>query len=317
LSKGLRAGQIVHVGHGVGAFAHRRLPPHCLRAPTRSPAVPELERLLRRFALHTVCEEARCPNRGDCWARRHVTFMLLGAVCTRACRFCAVKTGRPVGGPDPAEPAHVASAVAALGLHHVVLTSVNRDDLDDGGAGHFATVIRAIRRQCGSATIEVLTPDFQGDLAAVATVCTAHPDVYNHNVETVPRLYRRVRPGARFERSVAVLAHAKRLRPQAIVKSGLMVGLGETQAEVLEVLQALSGAGVDAVTIGQYLRPSRMHLVVERYWDPEEFDALAGEARALGFLHVASGPLVRSSYNAEEMLRAARSRSSAHSLPIA
>jgi len=317
LSKGLRAGQIVHVGHGAGAFAHWRLPPHCLRAPTRSPALPELERLLRGFALHTVCEEARCPNRGDCWARRHVTFMLLGAVCTRACRFCAVTTGRPIGRPDPAEPGHVASAVAALGLHHVVLTSVNRDDLDDGGAGHFAAVIQAIRLQCASATIEVLTPDFQGDLAAVLTVCAADPDVYNHNIETVPRLYRRVRPGARFERSVAALAHAKRLRPQAIVKSGLMVGLGETRAEVMEVLQALRGAGVDAVTIGQYLRPSRRHLAVERYWDPEEFDALAEEARAFGFLHVASGPLVRSSYNAEEMLRAARSRSPIHSFPVA
>jgi lipoic acid synthetase len=211
----------------------------------------------------------------------------------------------------------VASAVAALGLRHVVLTSVNRDDLEDGGAGHFAAVIWAIRLQCESATIEVLTPDFQGNLTAVASVCAADPDVYNHNVETVPRLYRRVRPGARFERSVAVLGHAKQLRPRAIVKSGLMVGLGETREEVLEVLQALRGAGVDAVTIGQYLRPSRLHLAVERYWDPEDFDALAEQARALGFLHVASGPLVRSSYNAEETLRAARSRSSIHSFPAA
>ncbi|HTF35720.1 MAG TPA: lipoyl synthase [Myxococcota bacterium] len=316
MSSELRAGQIVHVGHGVGAFVHRRLPPHCLRTPTRSPAVPALERLLRGLDLHTVCEEARCPNRGDCWARGHVTFMLLGAVCTRACRFCAVETGRPTGGPNPAEPTRVASAVAALGLHHVVLTSVNRDDLADGGAGHFAAVIRAIRLQRKTVTVEVLTPDFQGSLIAVEAVCAAEPDVYNHNVETVPRLYRRVRPGARFERSVAVLAHAKRQRTQAIVKSGLMVGLGETHEEVLEVLRALRDAGVDTVTIGQYLRPSRLHLAVERYWDPEEFDLLAEEGRALGFLHVASGPLIRSSYNAEETLQAARSRSMVHPSPV-
>jgi len=278
--------------------------------------VPALERLLRGLDLHTVCEEARCPNRGDCWARGHVTFMLLGAVCTRACRFCAVETGRPTGGPNPAEPTRVASAVAALGLHHVVLTSVNRDDLADGGAGHFAAVIRAIRLQRKTVTVEVLTPDFQGSLIAVEAVCAAEPDVYNHNVETVPRLYRRVRPGARFERSVAVLAHAKRQRTQAIVKSGLMVGLGETHEEVLEVLRALRDAGVDTVTIGQYLRPSRLHLAVERYWDPEEFDLLAEEGRALGFLHVASGPLIRSSYNAEETLQAARSRSMVHPSPV-
>jgi lipoic acid synthetase len=274
--------------------------------------VPELERLFRRLDLRTVCEEARCPNRGECWARGHVTFMLLGAVCTRACRFCAVATGRPAVGPDPAEPTRVASAVARLGLHHVVLTSVNRDDLIDGGAGHFAAVIRAVRLQNKAATIEVLTPDFQGNLVSVEAVCAADPDVYNHNVETVPRIYRRVRPGARFERSLAVLSHAKRRRPRTIVKSGLMVGLGETHEEVLEVLRELRGAGVDTVTIGQYLRPSRGHLPVERYWDPEEFDALAEEGRALGFLSVASGPLIRSSYNAEETLRTARSQSRLH-----
>jgi lipoic acid synthetase len=312
LSSELRASPIVHVGHGGGAFAHRRLPAHCLRTPVRSPAVPELERLLRRLDLHTVCEEARCPNRGECWARGHVTFMLLGAVCTRACRFCAVTTGRPAAGPDPAEPLRVAEAVARLGLHHVVLTSVNRDDLKDGGAAHFAAVTQAIRLRSGTVTIEVLTPDFQGNLSAVEVVCAAEPDVYNHNVETVPRLYRRVRPGARFERSLAVLTHAKRRRPQAIVKSGFMVGLGETQEEVREVLRALRGAKVDSVTIGQYLRPSREHLPVERYWDPEEFDELAEEARALGFLSVASGALVRSSYNAEETLQTARRHSMVH-----
>ena len=312
MSSELRASQIVRVGHGGGAFAHRRLPAHCLRTPVRSPAVPELERLLRRLDLRTVCEEARCPNRGECWARGHVTFMLLGAVCTRACRFCAVTTGRPAAGPDPAEPLRVAEAVARLDLHHVVLTSVNRDDLKDGGAAHFAAVTQAIRLRSGTVTIEVLTPDFQGNVTAVEVVCAAEPDVYNHNVETVPRLYRRVRPGARFERSLAVLTHAKRRRPQAIVKSGFMVGLGETQEEVREVLRALRGAKVDSVTIGQYLRPSRAHLPVERYWDPEEFDELAEQGRALGFLSVASGPLVRSSYNAEETLRTARRQSTVH-----
>ena len=309
MSSELRAGRIVRVGHGAGAFVHRRLPPHCRRTPAPSPAVPALERLLRELDLRTVCEEARCPNRSECWARGHVTFMLLGAVCTRACRFCAVATGRPLGGPDAAEPAQVARAVATLGLHHVVLTSVNRDDLADGGAGHFAAVVRAIRRQSETVTIEVLTPDFQGRPFAVETVCSAEPDVYNHNVETVPRLYRHVRPGARFERSVAVLALAKRLRPEAIVKSGLMVGLGESREEVLEVLHALREAAVDAVTIGQYLRPSRTHLPVERYWEPEEFERLAEDGRALGFMHVASGPLIRSSYHAEETLRSARSKS--------
>jgi lipoic acid synthetase len=316
LSSELRASQIVHVGQGGGAFVHRRLPSHCLCTPVRSPAVPELERLLRRLDLRTVCEEARCPNRGECWARGHVTFMLLGAVCTRACRFCAVTTGRPAAGPDPAEPSRVAGAVATLGLHHVVLTSVNRDDLKDGGAAHFAAVIRAIRLRNEAATIEVLTPDFQGNLSAVEAVCAAEPDVYNHNVETVPRLYRRVRPGARFERSLAVLAHAKQRRPQAIVKSGLMVGLGETQHEVREVMRALRAAGVDTVTIGQYLRPSREHLPVERYWDPREFDELGEEARALGFLSVASGALIRSSYNAEETLRTARRRSMVSHFPV-
>jgi lipoic acid synthetase len=253
-----------------------------------------------------VCEEARCPNRSTCWERGHVTFMLLGDVCTRACRFCAVATGLPSSPPDPAEPAKVAQAAAELGLSHVVLTSVNRDDLADGGAVQFAGTIRAIRALRPETTVEVLTPDFQGDLGAVAIVCGAAPDVYNHNVETVPRLHRRVRPGARFARSLTVLAGAKAILPSAIVKSGLMVGLGEERAEVIDVLRSLRDAGVDSVTIGQYLRPSRRHLEVERYWEPAEFDDLAAEARRLGFLHVASGPLIRSSYNAEETLETAR-----------
>jgi lipoic acid synthetase len=225
--------------------------------------------------------------------------MLLGSVCTRACRFCAVATGLPAAGPDPGEPERVARMAGVLGLSHVVLTSVNRDDLADGGAAQFAATIRAIRAERPEATVEVLTPDFQGDLSAVSKVCEAAPEVYNHNVETVPRLYRRVRPGASLARSRAVLAHAKKLRPAAVVKSGFMVGLGESFQEAATLLAMLRETGVDFVTIGQYLRPSLAHLPVDRYWRPEEFDALAREGRALGFSQVASGPLVRSSYHAE------------------
>jgi lipoic acid synthetase len=286
--------------------AEGRLPAHCTRPPHRSPELAGIQKLLRRRRLHSVCEEARCPNRGECWSRRHVTFMLLGDVCTRACRFCAVATGRPSAPPDPDEPRRVAEAAAELGLDHVVLTSVNRDDLADGGAAHFAASVRAVRAGRAEATVEVLTPDFQGDLGAVATVCEAAPDVYNHNVETVPRLYRRVRPGARFERSLAVLAGAKRRLTGGLVKSGLMLGLGETRDEVRDALARLRGAGVDAVTLGQYLRPTREHLPVERYLEPAEFEELARQGRALGFAHVASGPLVRSSFNAEETLATAR-----------
>jgi lipoic acid synthetase len=262
--------------------------------------------MLRGHGLSTVCEEARCPNRNQCWSERAVTFMLMGSICTRACRFCSVATGRPPGRPDPAESVKVAAAAESLGLRHVVLTSVNRDDLADGGAAHFAATVRAVRQRRPESTVEVLTPDFQGKLSSVATVCESAPEVYNHNVETVPALYRGVRPGARFERSLAVLAEAKRIRPDSLVKSGLMVGLGETREQVREVIEALYVAGVDSLTVGQYLRPSREHLPVERYWAPEEFDSLAEEARALGFAHVASGPLVRSSYNAAETLHQAR-----------
>lgn len=298
--------QLVQIGGGEHGFQHLRLPPHCVRTLARTPALREFERRLRRSRLHSVCEEARCPNRSECWSRRHVTFLLLGDVCTRACPFCAIATGRPRLGPDPEEPDRVARLAEELELAHVVLTSVNRDDLADGGAAHFAASVRAIRARRPQATVEVLTPDFRGDLDAVAAVCEAAPHVYNHNVETIPRLYRRVRPGAVFERSLAVLTEAKRQRPESVVKSGLMVGLGEGFDEVVEMLGALRSAGVDALTIGQYLRPTRHHLPVERYWDPREFDALATSARALGFPHVASGPLIRSSYNAEETYAAAR-----------
>ena len=304
----VQAGPVARVGRGAAAFEHQRLPEHCVRRQRRTPALLALERLLRREGLHSVCQEARCPNRSECWERGHVTFMLLGSVCTRACRFCAVATGLPARPPDPEEPGRVAAAAARLGLSHVVLTSVDRDDLPDGGAGQFAATLRAIRALRPRATTEVLTPDFQGDREAVAAVCEGAPDVYNHNVETVPRLYRRVRPGARYERSLAVLAEARRLRPEAVVKSGLMLGLGETRQEVLGVLGDLRSAGVDTLTVGQYLRPSRRQLPVERYWEPAEFETLAGEAAGLGFAHGAAGPLVRSSYNADESLEQARRR---------
>jgi lipoic acid synthetase len=314
---GAGRGEVVWIGRGEDRYAHRRIPRHCVGVAQRPPELPELERMLRGLGLSTVCEEARCPNRNQCWSERAVTFMLMGSICTRACRFCSVATGRPPAAPDAAESAKVAAAAERLGLRHVVLTSVNRDDLADGGAAHFAATVRAIRARRPQSTVEVLTPDFQGKLSAVATVCDAAPEVFNHNVETVPALYRGVRPGARFERSLAVLAEAKRLRPESVVKSGLMVGLGETRAQVRELLEALRAAGVDSVTVGQYLRPSRWHLPVERYWRPEEFDSLAEEARALGFAHVASGPLIRSSYNAAESLHEARSARSAAAAPSA
>ncbi|MCH2173640.1 lipoyl synthase [Myxococcota bacterium] len=279
---------------------HQRLPAHCIRPQRRTPEIASLQRRLRKEGLHSVCEEARCPNRSECWTQGHVTFMLLGRVCTRACRFCAVITGLPSAPPDPDEPRRVARTAASLGLSHVVLTSVNRDDLPDGGSAHYAETIRALRDESPSVRVEVLTPDFQGDRKSVERVCAASPDVFNHNVETVPRLYKRVRPGSRLDRSLDVLAHARRLRPAAVVKSGLMVGLGENEEEVVEVLDLLRGAGVDSVTIGQYLRPSRHHLPVDRYWEPDEFRTLAARARAMGFAQVASGPLVRSSYRAAD-----------------
>lgn len=300
------SGEVLHGGEGGRASRHLRLPPHCVRPTLRSPEATRLQKRLRGAGLRSVCEEARCPNRSACWPRGHVTFMLLGRVCTRACRFCAVTTGRPATGPDPDEPRRVARAAAELGLSHVVLTSVNRDDLPDGGAAHFAATVRSVRESRPETRVEVLTPDFRGDLGAVAVVCDAAPDVYNHNVETVPRLYRRVRPGAAFDRSLAVLREARRRRSTSVVKSGLMLGLGESRAEVVELLGALRGCGVDAVTIGQYLRPTRQHLPVVRYWEPAEFEALAEEARALGFAHVASGPLIRSSYHAEESFQSIR-----------
>jgi lipoic acid synthetase len=257
-----------------------------------------MRRMLRLRGLHSVCEEARCPNLNHCFTRGTVTFMLLGDVCTRACRFCDVATGRPAA-VDPREPARVAGAVSELALRHVVLTSVNRDDLPDQGSGQFVRTISAIRTRSPRTSIEVLTPDFRGSAREIERVADARPEVYNHNVETVPRLYRRVRPGAEYARSLELLERVKRRRPEVWTKSGVMLGLGETCDEVLAVLADLRRHRVDAVTLGQYLRPSLRHLPVERYLEPNEFVALRGEAESLGFAHVASGPLVRSSFDAD------------------
>jgi lipoic acid synthetase len=258
-----------------------------------------LKALMREQNLHTVCEEARCPNIGECWEDRTATFMILGDVCTRRCGFCAVAHGRPAW-EDWGEPDRVGRTVARMGLAHVVVTSVNRDDLADGGAAIFARTIDAIRREAAGCRVEVLIPDFQGSPAALETVLEARPDVLNHNVETVPRLYPTVRPGARYERSLELFARAGRHATRPVTKSGIMVGLGETADELRATMEALRAVGVQLLTIGQYLRPSPAHLPVVRYVPPEEFRALAALGDALGFRHVEAGPLVRSSYHARQ-----------------
>lgn len=259
----------------------------------------ELKTLFRRKSLHTVCESLACPNRSECFSRGTATFMILGDVCTRSCGFCNVTTGRPYAPPSTEEPRSVAEAARQMGLRHVVVTSVTRDDLPDGGASHFASTIRAIRESLPAATIEVLTPDFRGDRQAVETVLQAGPDYFNHNVETVPRLYDYVRPGARFERSLRVLAHARRFAPSIITKSGLMLGLGERREEVLEVMRALLDAGCSILTIGQYLQPKREKLDVVEYLRPEVFEQYREEGERMGFAAVFAGPFVRSSYMAD------------------
>ena len=259
----------------------------------------DLKQMVRSGRLHTVCEEARCPNIFDCWNRRTATFMILGDVCTRACRFCAVTSGRPTE-LDLGEPLRVAGSVAELGLKHAVITSVDRDDLRDGGAGIFARTITAIRRRSPGTTIEVLTPDFQGNLESVETVVAAGPDIFNHNTETVPRLYARIRPKAVYANSLALLRHVKALAPHMVTKSGLMVGLGETADEVRTAMADLRVAACDTLTIGQYLQPTRTHLPVVEYVAPEMFAEYAKVGRELGFRHVAAGPFVRSSYHAED-----------------
>ena len=264
----------------------------------------EVKRLLREHSLHSVCEEARCPNIGECFNSGTATFMILGDICTRACGFCDVTSGRPMG-VDVLEPVRLAQSVETLGLDYAVITSVNRDDLDDGGAGIFAACIRAIRHRTPQCEVEVLIPDFEGDEAALRTVVEARPAVLNHNTETVPRLYPRVRLKARYERSLELIRRVKTIDPAMTTKSGIMVGLGETFEEVVQTMADLRAHECDLLTVGQYLRPSAKHLPVERYWHPDEFAAIAEEGRRLGFAHVEAGPLVRSSYHAGEQRRAA------------
>ena len=269
-----------------------------VKAPV-SPGYVETQRIVRANGLHTVCEEAGCPNIGECWEKKHATFMIMGDTCTRACAFCNVKTGLP-GALDPAEPEHVAAATEKLGLTHVVVTSVDRDDLGDGGAAHFAAVITAIRARCPKTTIEVLTPDFLRKDGAVETVVAARPDIFNHNLETVPAKYLTVRPGARYFASIRLLQKVKEIDPQMFTKSGIMVGLGEQRDEVLQVMDDLRAADVDFLTIGQYLQPSRKHHAVIRFIPPDEFEALATIAYAKGFGMVSASPLTRSSHHAGE-----------------
>ncbi len=289
--------------------AHVLLVPRPAWIKARAPIGERYERLrdlMRGLDLHTVCEEAQCPNIGDCWNRGTATFMILGDVCTRACGFCAVKTGLPARPPDPMEALRVADAVARMGLRHAVITSVNRDDQKDGGAAVFAACIHEIRARVPGCAVEVLIPDFKGDWTALDTVIAARPDILNHNTETVPRLYRTVRPGARFSRSLELLRRSR--QAGLLTKSGIMVGLGEEWTEVEETIGAIRASGTDILTIGQYLRPSADHLPLVRYYTPEEFARLREHALGLGYRHVESGPLVRSSYHAEEQVPSSDSR---------
>jgi lipoic acid synthetase len=264
-----------------------------------------LKSLMRTERLHTVCEEAHCPNIGECWEAGTATFMILGDTCTRACGFCAVKTGRP-GEVDRLEPMRVARAVQEMGIGHAVVTSVNRDDQEDGGAAIFAETIKWIRRLSPGTSVEVLIPDFMGNPEALATVMAARPEILNHNTETVPRLYRRVRPKGRYERTLELLRRARELDPGTVTKSGVMVGLGETTEELLAVFRDLARNGVEVLTVGQYLRPSLKHLPIDRYYEPAEFEDLREQALAMDFRHVESGPLVRSSYRAERQVPGVR-----------
>lgn len=278
-----------------------------VKAP-QGPGYGETHAIVKQFKLTTVCEEAGCPNIGECWNKKHATFMIMGEVCTRACAFCNVATGKP-DELDKMEPLRIGVAVEKMGLKHVVITSVDRDDLADGGADHFVKTIEAIRFKSPDTTIEILTPDFKNKDGAVDIVAKSRPDVFNHNLETVPRLYPTVRPGARYFTSLRVLERAKEVNPDIYTKSGLMVGLGETKEEVGQVMDDLRAAGVDFLTVGQYLQPSPKHAPVDRFWSPEEFEGLEKMARAKGFLMVSATPLTRSSHHAGEdfaKLQAAR-----------
>ncbi|MGB2564698.1 MAG: lipoyl synthase [Parvibaculales bacterium] len=273
-----------------------------------SAAYAETRAIVKENNLVTVCEEAACPNIGECWEQKHATFMIMGETCTRACAFCNVATGVPLP-LDASEPAYVAEAVAKLGLRHVVITSVDRDDLDDGGAQHFADTINAIRETSPGTTVEILTPDFLRKDGALEIVVEAKPDVFNHNLETVPRLYLSIRPGARYFHSLNLLQRVKQLDPEIFTKSGIMVGLGEAREEVMQVMDDMRSADIDFITIGQYLQPTRKHAPIDKFWTPEEFDGLATQANAKGFLMVSATPLTRSSHHADEdfeKLKAAR-----------
>jgi lipoic acid synthetase len=286
---------------GPETLPHRGRKPPWFKVPAPGgPKYRELSNMIESEGLHTVCQEAACPNIGECWQRGTATFMILGDTCTRRCGFCNVKTGKPTW-DDPLEPARVARSVARMGLRHAVITSVDRDDLPDYGASAFVGVIRQIRRQAPNCKIEVLTPDFRGAEMPLAKVIAERPDVFNHNVEVVPRLYPIARRGSRFERSCRVLLNAKEMGGDEVVtKSGLMVGLGESFEEMVDTLGVLREHGVQVLTVGQYLRPTENHLPIVRYWHPDEFAALEREAYTLGFEHVAAGPLVRSSYHADQ-----------------
>jgi lipoic acid synthetase len=293
------ADNVVTIGAAPGIGPRRRLPEWLKRPIPASGGMYATKDLIGELRLETICESAKCPNRSECWTRKTATFMILGDVCTRPCGFCAVQRGRP-DAISADEPARLAEACARLGLRHVVITSVTRDDLPDGGAAHFRACVLAVRERTG-ASIEVLTPDFDGSHAAVETVLSARPEVFNHNLETVARLQRHVRRKSQYATSLRVLAHAKQICPTVRTKSGLMLGLGETTEEILETLADLRAVGCNLLTLGQYLQPSERHLSVARYVRPEEFEELGRMSRNLGFTHVASGPFVRSSYHADEM----------------
>ena len=279
--------------------SHRRLPSWFKVHATTGPDYLEIKQTMDRLKLHTICEEARCPNVWECWNARTATFLILGDICTRRCHYCSVTTGRPLG-LDQEEPMRVAQAVQALGLRHVVITSVNRDELEDGGASIFAETIRHIRRLIPTCTIEVLIPDFEGNEAALAVLIAEQPDILNHNIETVRRLFPSIRPQGKYQRSIELLGKAKQMG--MTTKSGLILGMGETNDEAREVMRDLRSVECDIITIGQYLQPTREHLPVARFYHPDEFSALKEEGIAMGFTHVESGPLVRSSYHAEQQV---------------
>ena len=296
----------------VGAEPRRRHPEWIRATLPTKPAFFELRSMVKELELHTVCESASCPNIGECWTRKALTIMILGDICTRSCRFCDVTTGKPLP-PDPDEPRRVAELLGKLGLEHTVITCVDRDDLADFGAHHWAETIRAVKAACPTMTLEVLAGDFKGDTANADIVIDADPDVFAHNLETVPRLSRQVRVQASYPRSYKILEHAR--TRGAITKTGLMLGLGETREELEEVLRDIAGLGVDILTLGQYLAPSKNHLAIERYVHPSEFAELEGYARGLGITHVVAGPLVRSSYHADGQAQLVRDLRTAKGLP--